>query len=240
MNFQQFFKKSFIISNMKISVVIPAYNEEKYIGKCLESIANQIEKPSEIIVVDNNCTDKTIEIAKSFNNVTIVKEEKQGMIFARNAGFDSAKYEILARTDVDTILPPDWISKIKEDFKDPDLGGLSGPTSYFKTPLMSDISRSVVLLYFYIVGLMIGNTPLLGPNMAIRKSLWEKIKKDVCLDDHKVHEDIDLSIHLAKIAKIKIDKNLTIRTLRGRWSKLLTEYIVRLIKMTVSHRKFLL
>ena len=63
---------------MKVSVVIPSYNEEKYIGRCLEGIALQIEKPDEVIVVDNNCTDKTVEIAEKFG-ATIIKEKKQGM-----------------------------------------------------------------------------------------------------------------------------------------------------------------
>lgn len=220
---------------MQTSVIIPAYNEEKYIGKCLESVCAQTEKPDEIIIVDNNCTDKTVEIAKKFGT-TIVKEEKQGMIYARNAGFNAAQYEIIARTDADAILPRDWISKIKEDFKDPNLGGLSGPASFFKSPVISEISSFIAAGVIYAIGLMFGHPTMYGPNMAIRKSLWEKIKNDVCLKDCDVHEDIDLSIHLAKIAKIKVDRSLVIRTTRGRWSKLLTEYIARLMKMFVSHK----
>lgn len=224
---------------MKVSVVIPSYNEEKYIRKCLESLANQYEKPDEIIIVDNNCVDKTVEIAKEFG-VRIVKECKQGMIFARNAGFDAAKYEILAKTDADAILPHDWISKIKENFtNDANLGGLSGPASYFKTSLMSDISIAIAFNTFTTIGLILGHPMLLGPNLAIRKSLWEKIKKDVCLSDKDVHEDIDLSIHLAVIAKIKFDRNLVVKTTRSRWKDYLTEYIARLMKMLGAHSKLI-
>jgi hypothetical protein len=78
---------------------------------------------------------------------------------------------------------------------------------------------------------------MFGPNMAIRKSVWEKTKPKVCLRDCDVHEDIDLSIHLGQISKIKFDKDLTIRTTRGRWVKLFTEYGVRLIKMLAQHKK---
>src|SRR3990170_5274074 len=99
---------------MRVSLIIPVYNEEESIVKCLESIVNQEEKPDEIIVVDNNCTDKTAEIAQKFG-ARIVKEKKQGMIYTRNTGFDSAQYEILAKTDADAILPSNWISKIKEN-----------------------------------------------------------------------------------------------------------------------------
>lgn len=220
---------------MKVSAIIPAYNEEKYIGKCLESILNQTEKPDEIIVVDNNCTDKTVEIAQKFG-ARIVKEEKQGMIYARNAGFDNAKYEILARIDADTILPENWIFKIKGAFKDTNLGALSGPAAYFGTPILSEISKFGTFLVFRGIGLLFGNPMLAGSNMVIRKSLWEKVKNSVCLKDRDVHEDIDIAIHLSKIAEIKYDWNFGIRTTRGRWIKIFTEYIARLIKMFISHQ----
>lgn len=220
---------------MKISVVIPVYNEEKYIASCLQSIVSQIEKPDEIIIVDNNCTDKTAEIAKKFG-VKIIREKKQGIIPARNAGFDAAKYEIIARTDADVILPFDWISKIKEHFKDPNLGALSGPAAYSNKPILSEVSRAGTFLVFSAIGFLFGQKMLAGPNMILRKSLWEKIKDDVCLSDKEVHEDIDFSIHAAKIAKIKYDWNFCIRTTRGRWVKIFTEYIVRLMKMFVFHK----
>ena len=220
---------------MNVSVIIPAYNEEKYLRKCLESLRNQIEKPDEIIVVDNNCTDKTVEIAQEFD-ARIIQEKKQGMIYARNAGYDNAKYEILARTDADAILPPDWILKIKKAFGDPNLGGFSGPATYFTTPVLSEISSFVAFLVISGFGLLFGHPTMFGPNMTIKKSMWEKIRNDVCLRDCDVHEDIDLSIHLAKIAKIRVDRSLVIRSRRGRWLKLCTEYIVRLIKMLRSHR----
>lgn len=220
---------------MKVSVVIPAYNEEKYIGKCLESIISQTEKPSEIIVVDNNCTDKTAEIAKKYG-AKIVKEEKQGMIQARGVGFDAAKFEIIARTDADTILPQDWIFKIKKSFKDPNLGALSGPPSFSTAPLVSEISRFATFTIFRIVGFMVGHPILLGPNNALRKSLWEKVKDKVCLSDREVHEDIDLAIHLGSMAKIKFDGSFTVITTRGRWTKIFTVYIAILIKMLLSHK----
>lgn len=221
---------------MRISVVIPAYNEEQYIEKCLESIANQTEKPDEIIVVDNNCTDKTVEIAKKFG-VKIIKEKEQGMIQARNTGFNDAKYEIIARTDCDTLLPPDWISRIKNAFEDRDLGALSGPTYYhgYSFPRSKKISHIPSLMLFEILSFLFKNGCLYGPNMSLRKSVWEKVKKDVCMQDKKVHEDIDLSIHLNKLTKIKFDSKLIVGTRRMHWQQIGTEYALRLMKMLLSH-----
>lgn len=220
---------------MKVSVVIPAYNEEQYIEKCLKSIAQQIEKPDEIIVVDNNCTDKTAEIARKLGAI-IVTEKKQGMIFARNTGFNTAKCEIIAKTDADAIAPKDWISRIKIAFKNPEIGGYSGPVSFFTNSFMSNASSTIAYYIFKIVGLLIGNPIMLGPNTTLRKYYWEKIKNDICLSDKDVHEDIDISIHLGKITKIRFDKDFVMTTRRGRWIKIFTEYIVRLAKMLLSHR----
>lgn len=220
---------------MKISVIIPAFNEEKYIGKCLESIANQREKPDEIIVVDNNSTDKTAEIAKSYG-ANVVVEKTQGMIPARNRGFDEAKYEIITRTDADTIVPSDWISKIKESFKDQNLGALSGPVYYYKLSKIIQISHLPTLIWFKFLGVIFGHDSLFGPNMSLRKSVWAEVKKDLCLDDKKVHEDIDLTIHISKITKIKFDGSLIVRTTRARWKKIFTEYVVRFVKMLYFHR----
>lgn len=88
-----------------VSVVIPAYNEERYLAACLTSLQKQTLKNFETIVVDNNSTDKTAEIARRFG-AKVVKELKQGIIPARERGFREAKAEIIARTDADTIVAP--------------------------------------------------------------------------------------------------------------------------------------
>jgi glycosyltransferase involved in cell wall biosynthesis len=223
---------------MKVSVVIPAFNEAERIGKCLESIANQTEKPDEIIVVDNNCTDQTALIAKSYG-ASVVGEERQGMIPARNKGFNSAKYEIIVRTDADTILPSNWISNIKRVFGDIDIGAVSGPVYYYILPKILQISHLPSLVWFKFLGILFGHDFLFGPNMALRKSLWEKIRNDTCHSDKDVHEDIDLTIHLALVTKIKFDSRIIVISRRARWKKIFTEYVVRFAKMLFAHRKII-
>jgi glycosyltransferase involved in cell wall biosynthesis len=73
-----------------ISVIIPAFNEEEFLGNCLLSLKKQDFKDFEIIVVDNNSTDKTGEIAKKFG-VILVSEKNQGVAFARNIGVQRNK-----------------------------------------------------------------------------------------------------------------------------------------------------
>jgi glycosyltransferase involved in cell wall biosynthesis len=222
---------------MKVSVVIPAYNEEKYLEECLQSILDQTDKPDEIIVVDNNCTDKTVEIAKKYN-ARVVTEAIQGMIPARNKGYDCAKYEIIARTDSDTHVPKNWIELIKENFaKDKDLLGLSGPASFYNFPISDKLQHSQWenKAIFAIIKSRIGHDTLYGPNIAIRKSAWEKVRNEVCLDDKAVHEDTDLAIHLGRIGKIRIDPKLIVRTSFRRYRNL-PNYLIYSRKMLNTFR----
>jgi len=190
---------------MKISVVIPVFNEENYIENCLLSLVNQEEKADEIIVVDNNCSDKTINIAKKYP-VKIIKEKKQGTVFARNKGFNEAKGEILARCDADSILSSDWIKKIKKVFQEEKIDGLTGPVIFYDLPFKTTLFS---VLYMRIIKFLQKGETLLGPNMAITKKIWNKIKNEVCLNEKRIHEDIDLSIHILRNqGKIKYEWRL--------------------------------
>jgi glycosyltransferase involved in cell wall biosynthesis len=224
---------------MKISVIIPVYNEEENIGTCLDHIVNQEEKADEIIIVDNNCTDKTVEIAKKYG-ARVVCEKTQGMIPTRNKGYNSAQYEIIARTDADTHVPKNWIKLIKENFaKNENLVGLSGPASFYDFPIDDKFQYSQWenKAIFALIKSQIGHDTLYGPNLAIKKSAWEKINQEVCLDDKLVHEDTDLAIHLGKIGEIKIDPNLIVRTSFRRFQKLHSyfNYSQRLLKTFQLH-----
>ena len=79
---------------MKLSFVIPAYNEEAYIGKCLESIIKEIERTgqdAEIVVVNNASTDSTGAVASFYPAVIVVDESHKGIVCARDAGYRTAR-----------------------------------------------------------------------------------------------------------------------------------------------------
>ena len=82
----------------KFSIVIPVYNVEEYIGRCLESVKNQTFKDYEVIVVNDGCTDKSIEVAKQYD-VKIIKTEHVSVSEARNIGVKHAKGEYLIFLD---------------------------------------------------------------------------------------------------------------------------------------------
>jgi glycosyltransferase involved in cell wall biosynthesis len=115
------------------SVVIPAYNEERYLPRCLESLRaqNYPAKEFEIIVVDNASTDATPDIARRFG-ARVVYESAKGIAHARQRGFEAAQGEFIANTDADTAVPNNWLSRMAWHFgQEPHLGGVYGPVYWF-------------------------------------------------------------------------------------------------------------
>ena len=89
--------------NPKISVIIPLYNTEKYIGECLDSVLSQTYQNLEIIVVDDCSTDNGVSIAKS-RKVKVIEQKNMGVSVARNTGIDAATGEFLHFIDADDKL----------------------------------------------------------------------------------------------------------------------------------------
>ncbi|CAN5302209.1 hypothetical protein BH10PAT1_BH10PAT1_3070 [soil metagenome] len=96
---------------MKISVIIPVFNEEKVIAECLTSLREQNEKDFEIIVVDDGSTDKTLEIIRKFN-VVILEQKHQGPATARNLGAKNAKGKILVFVDADMTYNSNFLQNL--------------------------------------------------------------------------------------------------------------------------------
>jgi glycosyltransferase involved in cell wall biosynthesis len=98
---------------MKISFVVPAYNEQALLARSLNAIRDEIlragqelGKDAEIIVVNNASTDRTREVALSIPGVTVVDEPRKGLVQARWCGFEHSTGELIANIDADTIIPP--------------------------------------------------------------------------------------------------------------------------------------
>ncbi|ODS41450.1 MAG: hypothetical protein A7315_06170 [Candidatus Altiarchaeales archaeon WOR_SM1_79] len=96
----------------KISVIVPAYNAEKTIIQCIESLIIQDYPVYEIIFVDNNSTDKTPEIIKRYGKIKYIQEKKKGSYAARNTGVKFSNGEIIVFTDSDCILKKNWLEKL--------------------------------------------------------------------------------------------------------------------------------
>lgn len=99
------------MNNPKISVIIPVYNIEPYLSRCLDSVINQTYKNLEIIVINDGSTDKSGEIADSYclidNRVIVIHKTNNGVSAARNAGIDKATGEYIGFVDGDDYIEPD-------------------------------------------------------------------------------------------------------------------------------------
>lgn len=111
---------------MRASVVIPAYNAEKTIAKCLESLQGQSSRDFEIIVVDDGSKDRTAEIAKGFSRARVFREKNAGPAVARNNGAKKALGEIIVFTDSDCVADKNWLKEMLEPFKDAKIAGVQG------------------------------------------------------------------------------------------------------------------
>ena len=180
---------------MTVSVIIPAYNEEQHIVPCLRALADQEVPADEVLVVDNNCVDRTAERARE-TGATVVREEMQGIAHARDRGFDAAKGKILARIDADTIVPPGWVRYIRSVFESGEIDGLTGPTIFHDIVFSRMWSRAHQLVYFDAFRLICGHETLFGSNMAITREIWRAVRDSVCSNDRKLHEDMDLGFHI--------------------------------------------
>ena len=216
---------------MRISVVIPAYNEEKYIGACLESLMKQTKKPFEILVVDNNSTDNTAKIARSFDGVDVINAKVQGITPTRNAGFNAAKGDIIARTDADTLVPEDWIEQIEHHMQDEDIIAISGRAFLGTGAFYLFITKVQEFIFFKISELILKHTALYGPNLALRRTSWIKVRDSLCTNDRQFHEDLDLAIHLSKLGIIRYIPTLKVQTssrrIRSDIFSLLFDYNIR-------------
>lgn len=184
-----------------VSVIIPAYNAEKYIKRCLECITNQNypKDKIEVIVVDNNSTDNTADIIKSFN-VRYVFNEKKGPSPSRNKGISIATGEYLIFTDSDCLADSDFVlnhvnTHLNFKRSNPKVkmvgGGIGGHNKNFWAVCDDFCSWSA---YNPALKKHANNSYFPSANISVPKSLVDEI--GVFNEDLKTGEDVDFSLRV--------------------------------------------
>ena len=182
---------------LHVSLVIPAYNDERYLKTALDSIANQTLMPDEVIVVDNNSTDGTAALVKSYPFVRLISEKRQGVGFANHRGFMAAKNELIGRIDTDSVLEPNWVETAVQYFDlHDDVAAITGKCYFYDYPLRRAFSAYHAFFQNYAQSLIAGTTMLWASNMVVRKSVWDEViaKQPI----QTIHEDIDMSLKIKK------------------------------------------
>lgn len=211
---------------MKISFIIPAFNEERLIGRCLESVIAQDELHDfEVIVVDNGSTDATRSVVEAYPSVRIAYyTDKRGPAAARNEGARNASGELLVFFDADVVVPPDWTTKALRLFEDERLVGVSGPYMYMEFNRLQRVSETVFywLLMFplgkVLAGLKIGNVAL-GGNFAVRKHAFDAIGGfDATLEFYGDEADLVRRL-IRKIGRVDFSRRLWVKSSARRFLK---------------------
>src|SRR3989338_3827907 len=168
---------------MRISFVIPAYNEERRLPVCLAAVERELARApfdAEVIVVNNASTDRTGEVARGYEWVRVVDEPRKGLVRARHAGLMAATGELIANIDADTMLTEGWLDTVLAEFsKDEHLAALSGPFIYYD---LSAFHRALTRI-FYIAGylshlmnhhILRTGAMLQGGNFVVRRTYLEQ------------------------------------------------------------------
>ena len=170
--------------SVTISLVVPAYNEEKNLGRTLTAILAEVKRSgcaAEVIVVNNASTDGTGDVAASFPEVIVVDEPEKGLVQARRAGFLRASGRLIANIDADTIVTPGWLDRVLSEFtRHPSLVALSGPYVYYD---VSKKARAAVRAFyvmgygFYVLNRFVlrSGSMLQGGNFVVERAALEQI-----------------------------------------------------------------
>lgn len=194
-----------------VSIVIPAYNEEKYIGRLLTSLQKlPKENILEILVIDNGSSDKTREIVLN-QKIRLIDEPKKGVAWARTRGAQEARGEIIAFLDADTYVTDKWLPRLLKGFSSDKVVCVSGPTYYDDVPLFTRIGVAVYWWFassiiYRIVGYM-----GIFANLAVRAESLKKIGGiDTTVEFYG--DDTNVTRRLSKVGKVIFKRSFFVYT----------------------------
>jgi glycosyltransferase involved in cell wall biosynthesis len=200
----------------KLSIVIPTFQEERYIEATLSKLAGtKTDVPFEIVVVDGGSTDGTVQKAKRFTNKVYTIHER-GISKARNFGAQKASGDVVLFLDADVNPPPGFVEKMLEIFKDTRIGGAT-------CNIMPAQAKVAERFFFHFYNKLIRFACRFKPHsrgefLAVRKALFwavEGFDEELpCLEDH------DLAQRLSKNGKFVFVDDVTVFESMRRFRKL--------------------
>jgi glycosyltransferase involved in cell wall biosynthesis len=197
-----------VVNSMDISVIIPTYNEEKYIETCLRSLESQ-DYPGnyEVIVSDGSSADDTVAIAGRHADRVVV-DRKDTIAFGRQAGANVARYPVLAFTDADTFIPSDWLSNLASSLGESGVVGAHGKLLPLDGTRFENDFCKYVLPPFSQFMVHINKPSVPGSNFAVKKRAFNKVKG---FNTRLVTgEDVDLCNRIKALGKFVYDPDAVV------------------------------
>ena len=208
---------------LRISVIVCAHNEARYLPACLYSVLGQTRPPDEVLVIDNASVDSTREIAERVPGVRVVPEPRKGLVKARETARRHATGDILVYLDADCRAPLTWLQAIERRFdRDPELVALSAPYRFYDWDWLG---RSLIRVYDLTVApatqllvkhvLRLG-TIFYGGNFAVRRDALAAIGGfDTTIEFHG--EDTNLGRRLFSLGKVGLYQDCWLYTSARRY-----------------------
>jgi glycosyltransferase involved in cell wall biosynthesis len=219
---------------LTISVVVCAYNEQRYLAACLHSLLAQTRPADELIVVNNASTDSTGEVARKVPGVVVCDEPKIGLVVARARGQRVSTGDVLAYLDADCRAPLFWLERVARQFvRHPHLVAVTGPYRFYDWDLWG---RTLICAYDWTVApathvlaqrvLRMGAI-LYGGNFAVRRDALERIGGfDDRIEFHG--EDANLGRRLAAIGPVALRRECWLYTSARRYRAMGKRAVFRL------------
>lgn len=203
------------MKSLKVSIVIPAYNEEKTIEKTIESLLAQTYGNFDITVIDNNSKDKTGEIAGKL--VKTILETRQGYIFAVKRGIAETDGEILTICDADSIYPSDWLSVMVRKFEKKGVVAVYGTSRFHDTGWFTSFTSLAAYSTFLVVSKFLGLDNTAGFNFLFRRDACDAVGG---YDENWKwgSPDIEFGKRLGKIGRVSL-KLKAVKTSSRRFKK---------------------
>lgn len=188
---------------MRYSVIVPTYNEEQYVARCLQSIADQRydRRQFEIILADADSTDKTQSVAKPLCD-KIVSTNKRGIAIGRNLGAVNAVGEYLVFIDADAVLDKDFLVQLDRSFLDKSVVAVSGVAN----PSDGEIFQRFVYRSTYALTRVFNTFGLsMFPGICAAYRRKEFIEVRGFREDFGIVEDLDLSRRISSLGKCVVN-----------------------------------
>jgi peptidoglycan-N-acetylglucosamine deacetylase len=206
---------------MKVSIVIPAFNEEVLLAACIDSLLQQdYEGDVEVIVIDNGSTDGTAAVARS-RGVRVVEEPEHGYSRALARGFAAARGDILASTDADTVVPRFWVSRLVREYQTrPEVVAVGGEIVFCNPNRRAKLFTRGLLP---VLNRLDRNCPegphLWGANFSVRRSAFDAAGGWNL--DFNLQVDTELSERLREFGQVVLLEDLPVYTSCRRWNRML-------------------
>jgi GT2 family glycosyltransferase len=160
-----------------VSVVVAAVNEQDAIGQCLTSLLGVDYPPErrEIVIVDNGSTDATRELVERYP-VQLLREERRGVGWARNAGVGATSGEIVVFTDPDCVATTGWLTELAAGFRDEEVGAVAGAIVPYPPSSRAELYAARRMSHSQLRPLRNRARPFaMTPNLAVRRDALERI-----------------------------------------------------------------